>query len=176
MSGRSPSKTASTTTPVISWIRPVLVPSSPSAPFASFSLSVAASTPTPFQAVRLSCRRSRQSLGPGDDFHDLLGDLGLALAVHLERQIVDHLTGVLLSAAHGGHARAVLGCGRLEQRPEDRDLDVVGDEALEDLLRLRLVEPERALLIGPGGLIGACVVLVLALLLRRGHELGHLLE
>ena len=37
----------------------------------------------------------RSALGPGDDFHDFLGDLRLALAVHLERQVVDQLGRVL---------------------------------------------------------------------------------
>ena len=49
-----------------------------------------------------------------DDFHDLLGDLGLARAVHLEREVVDDLAGVLGRVAHRGHPGAVLGRGRLE--------------------------------------------------------------
>ncbi len=53
--------------------------------------------------------------------------------------------GVLRRVAHGRHARAVLGRGRLQQRAEDRDLDVVGDEPLEDLLRVGLVLDERVL-------------------------------
>src|SRR5919199_46075 len=76
----------------------------------------------------LPCLASRsplldQGLCAGHDFHDLLRDLGLACAVHLEREVVDDLAGVLGGVAHGGHARAVLGRGRLEQRAVDRDLD-----------------------------------------------------
>ena len=32
-----------------------------------------------------------EPFSPGDDFHDLLCDLGLAGAVHLERQVLDQL-------------------------------------------------------------------------------------
>ena len=55
------------------------------------------------------------------------------------------LAGVVGGAAHRGHARAELRRGRLQQRPVDRDLDVVGHEPLEDLLGLGLVLDERVL-------------------------------
>ena len=78
-----------------------------------------------------------ERLGAGDDFHDLLRDVRLALAVHLQGVRLDELARVLGGVAHRGHARAVLGRGRLEQRAEDRDLDVDRDEPLEDLVRAR---------------------------------------
>src|SRR5215210_1789680 len=63
-------------------------------------LSMAAET----VAASLAGRRLRA----GDDLHDLLGDLGLALAVGLHGQVVEHLVGVLRGVAHRGHARPVL--------------------------------------------------------------------
>ena len=54
--------------------------------------------------------------------------------------------------AHRGHARAVLGRGRLEQRAEDRDLHVLRDEPAEDLGRVGLVLDERVV---PGLLVVA---------------------
>ena len=53
---------------------------------------------------------------------------------------------VLRRVAHRGHPRAVLGCRRLQQRAEDRDLDVVGHQPLEDLLGVGLVVDQRAVL------------------------------
>ena len=133
ISGSSSGNTASMTTPWISSMRPTLRRSSRVSSFsvgvvAAISISCfALSSP---QAATTADVTSDQGLGPGDDFHDLLGDLGLARAVHLEREVVDDLAGVLGRVAHRGHAGAVLGRGRLEQRAVDRDLDVVGDEAL----------------------------------------------
>src|SRR3954464_7499423 len=131
ISGSSSGNTASITTPVISSMRPTFLPSLWRS---SFFSSVA--------AIGFSLA---QRLGAGDDFHDLLGDLGLAGTVHLEGQVVDELAGVLGRVAHGGHARAVLGSGGLQQGAVDRDLDVVGDESLEDLLGVGLVLDEGAM-------------------------------
>lgn len=44
----------------------------------------------------------------GNDLEDLLGDLGLAGPVHVERKSVDQLLGVLRGVAHRGHAGAEL--------------------------------------------------------------------
>src|ERR687891_739634 len=91
------------------------------------------------------CARSlSESFCAGHHFHDLLGDLRLSLAIRLERQVVDDVGGVVRGAAHGAHTGAMLGRRRLEQRPIDRDLHVVGHEPGEDLLGVRLVDPERA--------------------------------
>ena len=51
----------------------------------------------------------------------------------------------------------VLGRGGLQQRAVDRDLDVVGDEALEDLLGVGLVLDERV--VAASCLLGAVSVL-----------------
>src|SRR5438270_4160363 len=137
MSGRfSSGKTTSMTTPWTSSTRPVSGLSSSrrssrssrsSRP--SVLCSVLASTRSPSKAL------SAKALGPGDDLHDLLGDVRLALAVRLEREVVDQLGGVLGCVAHRRHPRAMLRRGRLQQRTVDGYLDVVGREPLEDLLR-----------------------------------------
>src|SRR3954468_6967204 len=152
ISGSSSGKTASITTPWISSIRPTLrLPSPCWVCCASVWFSVLASMNSPFALRRRRERRRPgdvtvwldQRLGAGDDFHDLLGDLRLALAVHLQGQVLDQVARVLGGVAHRGHARAVLGGRGLEQRPEDRDLDVGGHEPLEDLLRIGLVLHQR---------------------------------
>ena len=89
----------------------------------------------------LTADAQADALGPRDDLHDLLRDLGLALAVGRESEVVDQLGGVVGCVAHGAHAGAVLGRRRLEQRPEDGYLDVVGHEPGEDLLGVGLVDP-----------------------------------
>src|SRR5215207_5824267 len=137
ISGRFSGNTASITTPWISSIRPLLFPLPVLASnLISFRPSVLASSD-----LRATLR---EALCAGDDFHDLLRDVRLALAVHLQRVRVDQLAGVLGRVAHRGHARAVLGRGRLEQGAEDRDLDVDRHEPLQDLLRLGLVVDQRA--------------------------------
>src|SRR5215207_9294585 len=127
ISGSCSGKTASMTTPWISSMRPTFLIAV--ADMCGFLLG--------------SSKTSRQSLSAADDLHDLLRDLRLAGAVHLEREVVDDVAGVVGGAAHRGHARTQLRRGRLQQRPVDRDLDVVRHEPLEDLLRLRLVLDER---------------------------------
>src|SRR3954470_1044217 len=144
ISGSSSGKTASITTPWISSIRPTFrVP--PSAPGGRSMVA--------FMVRWCSCSALDQRLGAGDDFHDLLGDLGLAGAVHLQGEVLDDLAGVLRRAAHGGHARAELGRRGLQQRPVDRDLAVVRDEALQDLLRVGLVVDEGLVLLALAALL-----------------------
>src|SRR4051812_44554706 len=150
ISGSSSGNTASITTPVISSMRPTFLPSLWRS---SFFSSVA--------AIGFSLA---QRLGAGDDFHDLLGDLGLAGPVHLQGEVFDELPRVLRGVAHSGHARAVLGRGGLQQGAVDRDLHVVRDEPLEDLLGVGLVLDERAV---PRAL-RVVAVLVLVLLEDRG--------
>jgi len=57
-------------------------------------------------------------LGAGDDFDQLSGDLGLAGAVVVEGQLVDHIAGVARGAVHRRHARALLARRALEERAE----------------------------------------------------------
>src|SRR5215213_10571835 len=134
ISGSLSGNTASMTTPWISSIRPTLrspsVVSWPSRGAVLASISY------------LLGRRLGQRLRARDDFHDLLRDLRLALAVHLQGEVLDEVGRVLGRVAHRGHARAVLGRRRLEQRAVDRDLHVGRHEALEDVLRAGLVLDE----------------------------------
>src|SRR5438874_8839831 len=133
---------------------------SPSAPPVS-AATAAPSPPAPVETT-ISCSRRAMRAGfadyrraetaevcrdllsegvrAGHDLEDLLGDLGLAGAVQVERQAVDQLDRVLGGVAHRGHAGAVLGCGRLEQRAVDLGLEIDGQEPLEDLLGLGLVD------------------------------------
>ena len=57
-----------------------------------------------------------------------------------KRQIVDQPGGVVGRVSHGGHAGAVLGRGRLQQRAEDRDLEVGGQQLGQDLAAVRLLQ------------------------------------
>src|SRR5205823_3703253 len=133
---------------------------SPSAPPVS-AATAAPSPPAPVETT-ISCSRRAMRAGfadyrraetaevcrdllsegvrAGHDLEDLLGDLGLAGAVQVERQAVDQLDRVLGGIPHRGHAGAVLGRGRLEQRAVDLGLEIDGQEPLEDLLRLGLVD------------------------------------
>src|SRR5215218_8551017 len=174
ISGSLSGKTASVTTPWISSIRPTLrspsVVSWPSRGAVLASISF------------LLGRRLGQRLRARDDFHDLLRDLRLALAVHLQGEVLDEVGRVLGRVAHRGHPRAVLGRRGLQQRPVDRDLDVGGHEALEDVLRAGLVLHERvravrAVLVVVPARAAAEAVLVAALedrrLLQRQQRLAR---
>src|SRR5947208_2961372 len=149
ISGSCSGKTASITTPWISSMRPTFrCPGPPSrAPaVVVWGWAVLASIVC---RVLLSSRIGRpalgdQALGAGHDLHDLLCDLGLARAVHLQRQVGDDLAGVVGGAAHRRHLGAEEARGGLDQRAIDRDLDVVGHEALEQVLGLGLVLDQRA--------------------------------
>ena len=55
-----------------------------------------------------------QPLGPADNLQDLLCDLSLAGAVHLEGKILNQLSSVIGGVAHRGHPRPVLGRRRLQ--------------------------------------------------------------
>ena len=94
--------------------------------------------------VLVQLRRSAESLGPRHDLHDLLGDLGLAGSVHLQRVVGDDFAGVLGGASHRRHLRAEEARGGLDERAVDRDLDVVGYEPAQDRLGVGLVVDERA--------------------------------
>ena len=57
---------------------------------------------------------------------------------------VDQLAGVLRRVSHRGHPGALLGRGRLEQRPVELRLEVDREQPLEDLLGLRLEDEVAA--------------------------------
>src|SRR5512132_680004 len=126
----------------------------PSGPSAAASIRSCA-TPRSWKRFRFeAASRSRgERVCAGHDLQDLLRDLGLAGAVHRQGQAVDQLPGILRRVSHRGHSGALLGGCRLEQRPEELGLDVDGQQALEDLLGLRLVDEvagERLIAIVPG--------------------------
>src|SRR5437870_3291241 len=75
-----------------------------------------------------------QRLGPGDDLDQLLGDDGLARAIVVHRQPVDHIAGVAGGVVHRGHARALLARRVFEERGIDLHREVVGQQLGEDLL------------------------------------------
>src|SRR6476620_1560478 len=62
-------------------------------------------TPTVASAIRFRLLRGG---GAADDFDNFLRNAGLADAVHIQRELVDHLAGVGGGRLHGGHARGVL--------------------------------------------------------------------
>ena len=123
-----------------------------------------------FGAPRLGCERVRA----GDDLEDLLRDFGLASAVHGQGEAVDQLAGVLRRVAHRGHARALLRRGRLEQRTVELGLEVDGQQAGEDLLRLGLVDEVAEL--RPLCLLGLLVAGEELLGDREDLLLGHALD
>ncbi len=123
-----------------------------------------------------------QGLGAADDLEDLLRDLRLPHPVHLQRQAVDHVAGVLGGAAHRRHPGAVLRRRGLEQRPVHGKVDVLLEEELERLLGIRLVDPLGALVrlgeLGVGGLLGLGDPLAedLGLLQRQQRLAPHVLR
>src|SRR5690606_14040818 len=66
----------------------------------------------------------RQRFRATDDLADFLGDLRLASLVHLLRELLDQLVGVVRGRLHGPAPRRLLRRRRLKQRREDPRLDV----------------------------------------------------
>ena len=69
-----------------------------------------------------------------------LRDRRLTNLVHVQRERVDHLGGVLRGRVHRGHLRREERRVRLEQRAVDLHLDEPRQQLIEDLLRRRLVQ------------------------------------
>src|SRR6202034_65182 len=154
ISGRRSGNTASITTPWISSMRPTLREAVPFAAVAGSvvvlggisSLISSSSVQVRFVvAARDWAVVLAQTLRSRDHLHDLLGDLGLAGTVHLQCVVGDDFAGVLRSAAHRRHLGAEETGRGLHQRSVDRYLDVVRNQAREDLLGVRLVVDRRAL-------------------------------
>ena len=74
-----------------------------------------------------------------DDLDELGGDRGLAGAVVLDRQPVDHVARVARRIVHRGHPAALLGRGIFQQRAEDLDRDVARQQLGEDFLLVGLI-------------------------------------
>src|ERR1700757_3770706 len=91
MNGRSPSNCTSMTAP-ITWVtRPTML-------------------------LAMSILPLSDGFGAGDDLDQFLGDVGLARAVVVQSQALDHVAGVARRIVHRGHARAVLAGGAFQQR------------------------------------------------------------
>src|SRR3989442_833079 len=100
MFGRSPSHLMSTTAPMTWVIVPTLFFAMISVPWLPRSGPL-------------------KGFGAGNDLDQFLGDDGLARAVVVDRQAVDHLAGIARRAVHRRHACALLRGDVLEERGED---------------------------------------------------------
>src|SRR5687768_8036487 len=78
-------------------------------------------------------------LGAGDDLDQLTGDVRLARAVVVQRQLVDHVAGIARGIVHRGHPRAMLARRTFQDRPIDLDGEVARQQGGEDFLLGRLV-------------------------------------
>src|SRR5919202_5033292 len=77
-----------------------------------------------------------QGLGARRDLADLPRYLGLTRLVHLERQVLGQLVGVVGGVLHRRHPRPVLPCRTLEECLPDHRLHVAGDELPKDGVRV----------------------------------------
>jgi len=68
----------------------------------------------------------------GRNFEDLVGDAGLAGFIVSESEIFDEALGVVGGALHGDHSGALLGGACAEERLIDREMDVGGEDGVED--------------------------------------------
>src|SRR4051812_20690340 len=121
MCGRSASKRTSTTAPVIWVIVPMLL-----------------------VAMKVPFSLNLDGFGAGDDLDEFLGDRRLPRAVHLQRQLLDHVARVARGAVHRRHLRAVEARRILEQDAEDLDGEVARQQVGQDLALVRLELVDRA--------------------------------
>src|SRR5262245_163321 len=121
ISGRCPSNWTSTTAPVTWRICPTLL------------VAIALLHPL----------LSSERLGAGDDFDQFLGNVGLALAVVAQGQLVDHVPGIARGAVHGAHPRPLLGGCVLQQAAENLAGDIARQQLAQDFIFLRLVLVDR---------------------------------
>lgn len=80
----------------------------------------------------VAARELLQRRGTGDDLDQFARNHRLSRAVERQRQLVDHLAGVLAGIVHGAHARRLLRAGALlhreEQQRGERELQIVLDD------------------------------------------------
>src|SRR6185503_12131982 len=132
--GSSPSNCTSTTAPITCEMRPVLL--------ADLAMLVLVTTEKGSGGAALA--PVSQRLGAGDDLDQLLGDHRLARAVVLQRAPADHVAGISGGIVHRRHARALLGSGILEQRPEHLHREIARQQPRQDLRLIRLELIDRA--------------------------------
>src|SRR5215469_5518844 len=147
--GRSPSKATSTTAPITWLMRPTRllgdISFAGAPPVAEVavalrarlrgfvSAAVAMSFFLAFDCMRL------ERLGARDDFDEFGGDRGLAGAVVLDRQAVDHVSGIPGRIVHRGHLGSVEAGLVLEEGAVDLNGNVARKEIGEDLFFVRLI-------------------------------------
>src|SRR5262245_1060374 len=71
------------------------------------------------RAILIRLPSSSERFRAGDDLDQLLGDIGLALAVVAQRQLPDQIAGIARGRVHGAHLGAVEAGLVLEQRLQD---------------------------------------------------------
>src|SRR4051794_7506250 len=176
--GRSPSNRTSTTAPMIWVIVPTLLWVVLAAIPQSFSFSVIAS------AAKQSASRNDgpwnlrsktlERFGTGDDLDQLLRDDGLARAVIIHRQTIDHLAGIARRVVHRGHPRTLFAGRVFEQCGVDLYREIVRQQLGQDFLFARLEFVDRAAeRLDRAFRAGRCRRRGKRDQLLRGHDLRH---
>jgi hypothetical protein len=93
--------------------------------------------PSNFNLLQESARQRRwnlvQSSGTRDDFDQLSGDDGLTGSVECQRELVNHLAGVLRRVVHGSHSRGLFRAGALLHGVEEHGSQGEFHVALDDV-------------------------------------------
>src|SRR6266581_1093924 len=82
-------------------------------------------------------------LGAGDDFDQLLGNLGLTGAVVDQGLLADHVAGVAGGVVHRAHLRAVERGVVFQQRTENLHREIARQQARQDFVFFRLIFVRR---------------------------------
>src|SRR5687768_8120586 len=131
MAGRCPSNCTSTTAPMTWVMCPVWF-----AGAAAIKLSPSNSV------LRKSVRVSREwleCLGAGDDFDQLLGDLGLTGSVVDKSLLADHVAGIAGGVVHRAHLRAVERSVVFQERAKNLYREIARQQTAENLVLFRLI-------------------------------------
>src|SRR4051794_14144806 len=129
IAGRCPSNCTSTTAPMTWVMCPVW--------FAASAIKFSPSNSV-WKSVRVS-RERLEGLGAGDDFDQLLGDLGLTGSVVDKGLLADHVAGVAGGVVHRAHLRAVERGVVFQQRAKDLHREIARQQPHQDLVLFRLV-------------------------------------
>ena len=76
--------------------------------------------------------RHLERLRTGDDFDQLLGNLGLTGAVILQGQAVDKLAGIAGRVVHRGHRSGLLTGGIFQHRRQDLRVEIARQQGLQN--------------------------------------------
>mmetsp|Transcript_44838 Transcript_44838/g.91533 ORF Transcript_44838/g.91533 Transcript_44838/m.91533 type:complete len:370 (+) Transcript_44838:162-1271(+) len=110
-------------------------------------------------------------VGAGNNLGNLLRDGGLALPVHLTRQVGDKVRGVVRCRLHGSHTRRKLRGDRLLHLAEELAVEIEGEDGGEDLLRVLLEDHVLGEHLGRGRVELGGLNSKLAILGRHGEDL-----